>query len=667
MDARRQQILEWICTGKHVIQTDYDKPASDRTADDATRSAHDAAPSEMSTSSSSDIPDKLIGADHDLLIPSSADIDRVFHNGRATWARFARLAEALPLHAFPAEFANLSIMLKDVPALPDNLPKRGFIIGRPLWHVPDPDHTDDTEKLEWDLQYAHGVRKFFHLSYPTPIECRVYSQPAIPGHALLTAQRGLSFLTMCWSYILSVRILELQGSKPVYSRFSLLPVSAKTFRATAGEVVLNLGASASRRLVRWLCAVLSPKPGWLADGGKFPPWAAFCAGDRPLVVVTADGPAGFVFKEPPPSSTEATELLIEFCRLYGLLKLEHKYKDQSSNLPPPIAAFLAALALPFYRNVGLQPQFPIASLGKPIPQSTKSAEHTISTVRQYVADLRYYMTLSMHPSSIGSIIWSIFWQPDVEANLVSPWLASISTVINPILESRNLYLLAKVFALRRPRVAPWWLGIFLLGDFVILDRISRYLKTLEERWGFGSMALPDITVAAWTGSPQSFLDSEPAPAGQGPKGQVSRADVLRHRYNFRLQEDAYLSWRPFGYIAKELLEPDLWPWLERGYIREYSHWVWYIKRGNDVLRDVQLGFRRDTNRFVPDVPDRLKTYSARRRAGRNSVIKLEPSKTSTLRMIDACVEDVCGDRDACILAMPGAMSHPWLKDWRGLE
>ncbi|KAK4139314.1 uncharacterized protein C8A04DRAFT_33226 [Dichotomopilus funicola] len=175
MDARRRQILEWICTGKHVIQTDYDKPASDRTADDATRSAHHVAPSETSTSSSSDIPDELIGTDHDLLIPSSADIDRVFQDGRATWARFAELAEALPLHAFPAEFASLSIMLKDVPALPDNPPKKGFIIGRPLWHVPDPDPAGGTEKPEWDLQYAHGVQKFFHVSYPRPIECHIYS------------------------------------------------------------------------------------------------------------------------------------------------------------------------------------------------------------------------------------------------------------------------------------------------------------------------------------------------------------------------------------------------------------------------------------------------------------------------------------------------------------
>jgi len=60
----------------------------------------------------------------------------------------------------------------------------------------------------------------------------------------------------------------------------------------------------------------------------------------------------------------------------------------------------------------------------------------------------------------------------------------------------------KVFACRRPRIASWWLGIFLLGDFTILDQITRYLETLEERGvDFGSTALPDTIVAVWTGSP----------------------------------------------------------------------------------------------------------------------------------------------------------------------
>ncbi|KAL2016378.1 hypothetical protein VTK56DRAFT_3800 [Thermocarpiscus australiensis] len=147
------------------------------------------------------------------------------------------------------------------------------------------------------------------------------------------------------------------------------------------------------------------------------------------------------------------------------------------------------------------------------------------------------MALSMHPASVGFIIWSIFWQPNIPCNLVSPWLSSILSVIKPILDSGDLHKLSKVFALRRPRVALRWLGIFLLGDVAIIDRITRYLSTLEERWGFGSTALPDPSVVAWTGSPQSFLDDDSACPYQDPEEPVSTADLLRHRYNFRLQDE----------------------------------------------------------------------------------------------------------------------------------
>ncbi|KAK3383081.1 hypothetical protein B0T24DRAFT_603598 [Lasiosphaeria ovina] len=64
----------------------------------------------------------------------------------------------------------------------------------------------------------------------------------------------LSLLVMCWSYILSARLLELQGRNVVCTRHSL-PVEAKIMRAKPGVVVLNLGASASPKLIRWLCAI----------------------------------------------------------------------------------------------------------------------------------------------------------------------------------------------------------------------------------------------------------------------------------------------------------------------------------------------------------------------------------------------------------------------------
>ncbi|KAH6628120.1 hypothetical protein F5144DRAFT_297029 [Chaetomium tenue] len=687
-DPRKQQILNWICTGQHRIQDDYVKPppGSEQSVqfnqDDNDCDADSTDQETSSTISSAPLLDRLVGADDDLLIPTPAAIDRVFRDGRATWTRFLNLARSLPPLRFPPGFGDPSIMLKDVPALPAELPRKGCLVGRPLWRIPDPEKSVMACDETLDMQYSHGPRKFLYCSYPKPVECCLYSTPHLSGHELSYTQRGLPVLVMCWSYIFSVRLLELQGRRALYSPHSLLPVSAKAFKTTPSTAALHLGTSASRRLVRWLCAILAPQPGWSADTGDFPPWAAFCSGDTAFAIVTVNGPTDLTASEPPPCSAEATELLIEFCEIYGFLRPPQSTKT-CSELPPASAAFFATLSLPFYRQDALQPRFPVPSLsrrenGTPVIENPRSADGIgVATsamaestrIRQYTTDLRYYMTLSMDTRSLGSVVWSIFWQPDIEANLVSPWLSSIKHVLNPLLASRDLAKLINVFAFRRPRVASWWLGIFLLGDFTILDRISRYLDTLEERWGYASVSHPDIAVAAWTGSPQSFLDDEALRPYTDPEEPISRSDLLQHRHNFFLQDEMSvpLSWRPFGHVAKEFVEPDIWPWLDRGHVREYVHWVWWVKRGKHLLRDVQLGFRQDTGRFVANVPDHLETVRGRGRISSTEVIKLEPSMESTLRMLGDFIMEVNGDRDRCLLAIPGATDHPWLKDWRGRE
>ncbi|KAH6621693.1 hypothetical protein B0J18DRAFT_433169 [Chaetomium sp. MPI-SDFR-AT-0129] len=69
-------------------------------------------------------------------------MDRVLRNGRATWTDFLKRANSLPVSAFPAGVGGPSIMLMDAPVLPVNLPHYGHIVRRPLWHVPDPEHSN---------------------------------------------------------------------------------------------------------------------------------------------------------------------------------------------------------------------------------------------------------------------------------------------------------------------------------------------------------------------------------------------------------------------------------------------------------------------------------------------------------------------------------------------
>ncbi|ROT35419.1 hypothetical protein SODALDRAFT_65589 [Sodiomyces alkalinus F11] len=168
----------------------------------------------------------------------------------------------------------------------------------------------------------------------------------------------------------------------------------------------------------------------------------------------------------------------------------------------------------------------------------------------------------------------------------------------PLLQSEHKFTLVKLFALRRPRVAPWWLGLMLLGDDVaIFDRIHSYLCTLQERANFPCLSTPDTTVAAWTGSAQSYLDDSVPTDVHHTESQssesriISRADQLRHRYLFLRQDPGwtYSAWRPFGSVPMKNVESELWPQLELEYSLEYVDWIWWTKDGNDV----QKGYRHD--------------------------------------------------------------------------
>ncbi|OIW26963.1 hypothetical protein CONLIGDRAFT_547286, partial [Coniochaeta ligniaria NRRL 30616] len=575
----------------------------------------------------------------DVLIPSVAAISRVFSDGRETWTQFVDSAQSLAPDAWPVECADPSIMLKDIPALPKSLPNTDSLLGHPVWNIPAPEQAE--VHTNCDLNHVYGLRKELSLRlHPKPIDCDLGS---VPLSDCISSTRCLSILTLCWSYIISVRFLELQGKKIRYSR-----CSSRHKGPREGDVVLRLEAPVSDGLVRWLRAILSPETGWSVEGGGYPAWAASCNAHfdiRTTNVVTMSR------NERPPDSAQATELLIEFCSLYGLGP-----PGESESFSPATAAFLTALTLPFCRYVKLKPRFPVPSLTRCDVDRT-----LLHPIRQYVTDLRYYMTLSMDPLSVGSVIWSIFWQPDIQCNLVSPWLGATLSVIRPIIDSGNMALLGKVFAFRRPRVAMLWLGIFFSGDCTILSWIIRYLETLEERYGFGSMAAPDTAVAAWTGVPQSFLDDDKLHANPSLTERVSAADLLRHRYNHCLQDaaSAPLSWLPFASFDKNVIEMELWPWLERGHVRTYVHWVWWINN----TRQVEKGFHNDTGRFAAHVPDRLQIRPSGRPGERNPDVNLEPSKNATLRMVYYLSVDASGDQDRGISLLNGTVGHKWLEDW----
>ncbi|KAJ3467522.1 hypothetical protein MRS44_005086 [Fusarium solani] len=585
--------------------------------------------------------------EEDPLIPNPADVHRTFCDGKATWGAFLDQASRIPSGLWPADTLDPYITLVDVPSLPEHLPRSAFLYGRPCWELPlDIGGTVCEHHPGSNVALVHGCRVAFRLGIENPICCDICPDTASRALGIGSeTTNSLGVLVMCWSYILSVRLLEMQG-RP---------------RQRGNVVDLDLeGASSS--LVRWLCAILSPKMGWRAmDLGQLPPWATYFNTGIKISIKASDSVADMRL---PPTSSEATELLIELCRLFNL---GADSTGDSSLQPMPLhkASFMAALVLPFYTFMRLQPRLPRPHLTGPQRNDTFSSSHEQS-IQGYLRDMRYFMALSTYPPSIGTVIWSILWQPDVDCNLVGPWLAAVLDTLEPAISQEQPEVIAKVFISRRPRVAIWWVALFLLGDPTLLGWIIRYTVKMEEKYGSGSLSPPDPMVSAWTGSKQSFLDLDKDSLYIEPSDSVSRADLLRCRFDLKLQDSASatLAWRPFGYTQKGRVELELWPQLETKYTRKYHSFTWYIRK--KPISD--KGFRTCTGRKVRDMPDNLEMRTSAEHVERDhQAINVRPSKKSTLRMMSFLVEDAAGGRNWANANMPGKLEqHRWLRDWEGL-
>jgi hypothetical protein len=85
----------------------------------------------------------------------------------------------------------------------------------------------------------------------------------------------------------------------------------------------------------------------------------------------------------------------------------------------------------------------------------------------------------------------------VDCNLVSPWCDGIIEILEPLIKTNSLELLAHILALCRPNIAALWYGIALFGQTKLIKALIPFLKTLRTP----TPARPIREVAFWTGSP----------------------------------------------------------------------------------------------------------------------------------------------------------------------
>ena len=198
--------------------------------------------------------------------------------------------------------------------------------------------------------------------------------------------------------------------------------------------------------------------------------------------------------------------------------------------------------------------------------------------------------------------------------------------------------------------------------------IVSYLETHEERLS-GSLSWPDIDVAAWTSSPQSFFDERFSGAYQGMITEISRSDLLRHCFNFRLGDPDLIrfGWQPPSYVSKQLIELELWPALELGLPREYKHWVWWLKDNEGhMIGKIHRHFRHEKakNMECVDGGAHADISEIAIPSGFVCRVRLAPSFEATWSIIHYGASEASGDRSFEAIVINGIREHLWFIDSR---
>ncbi|KAK0731871.1 hypothetical protein B0H67DRAFT_89507 [Lasiosphaeris hirsuta] len=182
------------------------------------------------------------------------------------------------------------------------------------------------------------------------------------------------------------------------------------------------------------------------------------------------------------------------------------------------------------------------------------------------------MTLGSKPAFLSSALWSIFWEPGVDSNLVSPWCDPIVKVIMSLIDRDDLEVLDHLMALRRPNLAPLWYGVVACRQMKIIKAIVPFLERLQTPMPWR----PIPEVAAWTTSPQYFMDlGGSCPYINQETGEVSRLDVwrLRHECWDAEPEGIFQGLREF--IATLMLGGDNWD-LRAHAVRKSGRASWSV-------------------------------------------------------------------------------------------
>ncbi|KAJ5087579.1 hypothetical protein N7456_011195 [Penicillium angulare] len=388
--------------------------------------------------------------------------------------------------------------------------------------------------------------------------------PGVQGIPNYDKGNYLSVLYFAWAYILSARWVELldrsvdHECQMTYTAHNP-GASPPTNEQPMPQVYL--GENISEEECIWWHVILRHGDKWDATTKYkvriyFSPWSVRTEDAGFTVAPKLEGFPHDNSK--PPSSGTAIEYLARFC-------LYHRIYAQCST------SLSGVLFIPFLNrktiSLPLPRQVPQLELKGSFDDDSISISALLNDHRALISK---YMTLSLDIRGLRSLLYSTFFNPDIDCNLVSAWLNPAFAVINSI--SSEEASIATLLANRQPRFGILWLG-------AILTALAKNFLC-DARVGMTTIDLP---ASAWSQTTHTFLTSN--------MGQI-QSDLIRREDECRLlfitacyghDRPPICSWKPFG--STQLCDTEIQVRQHvhcTGHCLQYESWEWLLTNDGSI-------------------------------------------------------------------------------------
>ncbi|KAI1642167.1 uncharacterized protein F4817DRAFT_369646 [Daldinia loculata] len=478
--------------------------------------------------------------------------EAIFRRTYRRWKKALAHAKSTPVDNL-LHVRDLDSLLVRIPALPARIPSNWAVIeGFSTW-----ENQSKSSSKSCDLRQKQDPTQELSLRQPWYIKCSLSTEASFQVWKT-SKYNGLALLVLAWAYILNMSLAERQGLHLHLKYLRSNPRRDSSSCASSDPLRRIELAYATDQEVAWWKLISTPGRPQLGKKERGPhlPWTLLLEDVCSLEII-GSGVASELAELP--TAAIAATYLARFCAACGL-------GDQNS------AAFAAALALPsrsFRSTYTLLPTITLPAVSLP-PSVNLSGSY--DTYPPHFESLSYFMTLSLSIHTFGACLESVVWEPGIDCNVAGAVTRAISKILDPIYESRDYELLAKV--LSSTKAAPLWLGVSLCNWGYPLRACLEYGDTYTIKWE---------EIAPWTGISQSFLDLE----NQGPylreDDTVTRANVwrLRHDCFNNYTDESYHKipnnpWPPFGFMRSKDVDMELQSHLRCSHHWKYQHWTWLV-------------------------------------------------------------------------------------------